>query len=321
MAYIQTVLGVLDAAALGHSQIHEHVFVRFTPMAQQNPALCMDDFDRSLEELKVYHAAGGRFLVDAQPVAAGRDAEVLRALSLESSVAVTASTGYHLLGFYPSDCWIHALDEEALYQLYLSELKEGMLPWNEDSKQRPPRRTDIRAGLVKAAIPAEGAVGRYGILLRAATRAAVAGDVPLMLHTERGEGALDAITLCGALGLPPHRMVICHADRQAADFTAHEAIAATGAYLDYDTIARFKYHSDEDEVALILHMLEGGYGDCLLLALDTTAGRFSSYGGEIGLAHLLESFLPVLRRAGASDRAIERMTAGNCRRLFSGAET
>ena len=44
-------------------------------------------------------------------------------------MAVAASTGYHLLGFYPADCWVHSLDEEGLYDLYCGELLEGMLPW------------------------------------------------------------------------------------------------------------------------------------------------------------------------------------------------
>ena len=318
MPYLQTVLGRLDPSALGHSQIHEHLFVRATPMALQNPALQIDDFARSRSELMAYRAAGGAFLADAQPVAAGRDAEVLRALSQGSGAAITASTGYHLLGFYPADCWIHALDEEELYRLYRSELEEGMLPWGEDGARRPEGHTGIRAGLVKAAIPEYGPIGRYSVLLRASARAAADMEVPLMLHTEHGAGAVESIALCASLGLPPQRMVVCHVDRQAADFSPHEDIARTGVYLDYDTIARFKYHSDEEEIALILHMLALGYGAQLLLALDTTAGRLSSYGGSTGLGYMLETFLPMLREAGVSQTELERMTVGNCRRLFFG---
>ena len=68
---------------------------------------------------------------------------------------------------------------------------------------------------------------------------------------------------------------------QAADFGPHDAIAATGVYLDYDTIGRFKYHSDEEEVALLRHMCERGYTQRLLLSLDTTAQRMAAYGGDV----------------------------------------
>ena len=172
MFHVQTVSGPIAPDALGHSQIHEHIFVHRTPMAEKNPALRLDDPARSLEELRAYRAAGGGFLADAQPVAAGRDAERLGALSRESGVAVAASTGYHLLGFYPADCWVHSLDEEGLYDLYCGELLEGMLPWRPEPDRRPAQPTAFRAGLVKAAIPAEGAEGRYAVLLRAAARAA-----------------------------------------------------------------------------------------------------------------------------------------------------
>ena len=318
MPQVQTVCGPVAADALGHSQIHEHIFVRWTPMAEKNPALRLDDPARSLAELRASRAAGGSFLADAQPVAAGRDAGVLQDLSRDSGVAVAASTGYHLLGFYSADCWIHALDEEGLYDLYCGELLEGMLPWQEDPALRPLRPTSIRAGLVKAAIPAEGAVGRYEALLRAAARAAVRCGVPLMLHTERGEIALPALELCFRAGLPPERLIVCHVDRQAADFSPHDAIAATGVYLDYDTIGRFKYHSDEEEVALLRHMCEGGRERQLLLALDTTAQRLAAYGGEIGLCYLLEQFLPRLAGAGFSPEELRAFTVSNCRRLFAG---
>ena len=280
MFHVQTVSGPIAPDALGHSQIHEHIFVHRTPMAEKNPALRLDDPARSLEELRAYRAAGGGFLADAQPVAAGRDAERLGALSRESGVAVAASTGYHLLGFYPADCWVHSLDEEGLYDLYCGELLEGMLPWRPEPDRRPAQPTAFRAGLVKAAIPAEGAEGRYAVLLRAAARAAVRCGVPLMLHTERGENTLPALELCFRAGLTPERLIVCHVDRQAADFGPHDAIAATGVYLDYDTIGRFKYHSDEEEVALLRHMCERGYTQRMLLSLDTTAQRMALLAGQ-----------------------------------------
>lgn len=316
MTAIQSVCGPVAPAALGHCQIHEHIFVHPTPMARKNPALRIDSFGLSLRELERYRAAGGAALVDAQPVAAGRDAGMLEQLSRESGVTILASTGYHLLGFYAQDSWVHTLDGDALYKLYRGEIETGMLPHSPDPSQRPAVPSSIRAGMVKAAIPTEGPVGRYAVLLRAAARAAADTGVPLMLHTERGQEAEAAIRLCLDAGARPEKLVVCHVDRQAADWGPHDAIAAAGVYLDYDTVGRFKYHSDEEEITLLRHMAEAGYGGQILLSLDTTAARLTAYGGEMGLDYLFTSFLPRLEQAGFSREAVRAFCGENCRRLL-----
>ena len=312
---VQTVCGKLDPAKLGHCQIHEHIWVRPTPMSEKNPVLAICDYEKSLAELHSYKARGGSSFVDAQPVGAGRDAQMLQKLSRESGVHIVGCTGFHLLGFYPENSWIHALDEEGLFRLYCSELEEGMLPWTGDESCRPEKATDILAGMVKAAIPADGAVGRYEILLRAGARAAAKNGVPLMMHTESGKNAVAAVQICLDAGMAPEKIVVCHVDRQAADFAPHDAVAQLGVYLDYDTVGRFKYHSDAEEITLLQHMMP--YAGKIMLALDTTAARLDSYGGEIGLNYMFDSFLPALRQAGFAEETIDGYINGNCRQLFA----
>lgn len=310
MPTVETVLGPVAADALGHCQLHEHLFVRQTPAAKMNPALRIDDEEKSALELRDYRAAGGGAILDAQPVGAGRDAAALRRISRESGVAVVTVTGYHRPMFYPAGHWIFTEDEDALSARFLSELTAGV----SDGGARLP----CRAGAVKAALGPEGPVGRDEALLRAAAKAAAKGNAPLLMHTEAGAGAVKAVALCGRMGLPPSRVLVCHLDRQAEDFRPHEAVAATGAYLEYDTIGRFKYHDDASEILLILHMLERGYQDRLLLSLDTTARRLRRYGGEIALTYLLEEFLPRLERSGAPPPVLRALTRENPARALSG---
>jgi phosphotriesterase-related protein len=218
-------------------------------------------------------------------------------LSRRSKVASVASTGYHLDGFYEPSNPILRLREDELTRLYRKELTLGMLPAGTENSCE---HTGILAGVVKAAIPREGPTGGYRARLTAAARAAALAGRTLMLHTEAGENALAALELCFRCGLSPNRILVCHADRQAGDVSVHEAIAETGVYLEYDTIGRWKYHTDEAEAALILAMLKRGYEARLLLSLDTTARRLGAYGGEITLNYLLRTFLPMLSAAGAT---------------------
>ena len=92
----------------------------------------------------------------------------------------------------------------------------------------------------------------------------------------------------------------------------------TGAYVEYDTIGRFKYHADEREARLILHMMEKGYRDRLLLSLDTTAERLGRYGGAISLTYLIERFLPRLRAAGVPEEDLLAITRTNPARALAG---
>lgn len=307
-AVIQTVLGPVAASELGRCQIHEHIFVDPTPASEKNPALCIDDMERSASELRKYGEAGGGAIADAQPVYAGRNAQALIRLSRRSKVHIVASTGYHLRNFYRDDEGLG--DFEELYGLYVSELREGMLDGCGG-------RTEARAGLVKSAIPAEGPVGTYRTQLMAAAAAAHDCGTALMMHTEAGKCAVEAVQLCMEQGLEGGDIIVCHADRQTADRGVHRALAELGVFMEYDTIARPKYHSDAEEIELILYMLSRGFEKQLLFSLDTTRSRLAEYGGAIGMTYLIKEFLPALSRSGVSEDVLKRITVYNPARALS----
>ncbi|MFW5981491.1 MAG: hypothetical protein ACOCRU_02820, partial [bacterium] len=79
----------------------------------------------------------------------------------------------------------------------------------------------------------------------------------------------------------------------------------------YETIGRFKYHTDEDEIKLIKDMVVAGYENQLLLSLDTTKRRLKSYGSDIGLSYILKKFIPKLKKEGFSKNIIRKLTCSN----------
>jgi len=309
MNWYMTVLGPISEYSLGHCQPHEHVYVDDTPAAIAFPQLKMDNVELSSEELKLYKKCGGQTIVDAQPVGAGRNVEQLVSLSRMSNVNIIASTGYHVPMFYDSNHWIHTSSEDELTILFGSELSEGMFV--DGQKDWPKKRSESKAGIVKAAITADGLTDYTRRLLRAAGRAAAFYGVPLMLHTEAGKAAIEAVDVLNGVGLSSDRILVCHVDRQAHNLAPHLALAKKGVYLEYDTIGRFKYHDDASEIDLIREMIQAGHIDQILMSLDTTTARFKSYGGEIGLDYLINTFLPQLQSAGVSIDECIRMTRHN----------
>lgn len=54
-----------------------HIFLADGPSRRVNEALYMDDYNKSLAEVKQYKKAGGHSFVDAQPFGCGRIVEKL----------------------------------------------------------------------------------------------------------------------------------------------------------------------------------------------------------------------------------------------------
>ena len=318
MRNISTVLGDIDSEALGFCQSHEHLSIACSCPIAGGPDQCIDDPEKSLAELRLYHAAGGRALVDAQPVGCGREAAVLARIAEESGVHIIASTGFHKLSLYPDEHWIHSLGEDELAGLFISELAEGM--YLDGDTAFPRRRGGARAGQIKTALDTEGLSPRYVKLFSSAVLAAKAAGCIIMAHIEQGSDPLQLAGFFERQGLSPDRLVFCHLDRAVSDIAVHREICRRGICLEYDTIGRPKYHDDEREADIILELAGAGYETQILMSLDTTRARLSSYGGKPGLAYIIECFIPLLRRRGLTEAQTGRFFRENPARVFARTE-
>lgn len=169
-AWIQTVRGLIPAQDLGFCHAHEHLFTSHDHAARIDPALLLDSYECTLAELELFKRAGGRGVVDAQPVGCGRRADLLQRASEASGVHVIASTGFHKLIYYPGDHWLHTASEEVLCELFLTELTEGM--FLDGDHAFPRQKSSIRAGVIKAASDSAGITPEYLRLFTAAGLAA-----------------------------------------------------------------------------------------------------------------------------------------------------
>ena len=312
---IMTVAGQAAPSSLGFTQSHEHSLLRKGQSYLVSPQLWQDEPDRSLAELKAYAAAGGKAVVDAQPVGCGRMASEMRQISEASGINIVASTGFHKLVFYPEGHWIFSASEEELARLYTRELLEGMYEDGDDA--RPVLETKIKAGQIKTAFDTEGLTPRYEKLFRAAAASQRKTGAPLMIHVENGTDPRPLFDLLKSEGVPENRMIFCHMDRACAKLSWHKSFAQAGCFLEYDTIGRPKYHSDKRECEIISEMIRSGFADRLLLSLDTTRSRLGAYGGDIDLCYMIRTFLPLLREAGVKEKDIRKLTVDNPAAAFA----
>ena len=298
-------MGDISPRSLGWCQCHEHLFVADGPSRRVDESLYMDDVDKSLGEAILYRDAGGGAIVDAQPYGCGRMAENLVTVSDRSAVHIVACTGFHKLIFMEDMEAFTAQSEDTIADLYTKEITDGMIG-------RDGGRLEARAGLVKcAAIPGWEKDARYEKLFSAVAEVSKRTGAPVIVHMDKGTDALSLVQYFADRGISADRLILCHLDRARYDMTYHREVAEAGVYLEYDTIHRLKYHSDEAEALLIAHMVEHGYIDRLLLGMDTTNKRLKSYGADFGLDFILREFTGLVSRFGIDRDRLYRIMVHN----------
>jgi phosphotriesterase-related protein len=247
--------------------------------------------------------------VDAQPVGCGRMADYLVQASRKSGVNIIASTGFHKRMFYNENHWLFKKKTDELSRLFMDEILYGM--YIDGDNEQPLLRIGARAGIIKTAVEGNGVDEKYKKLFTAAAEASIQTGAPIMCHLDNRKDAISVVHFLTSLRVPASNIILCHLDRAFYDPAFHIEIVRAGVYLEYDTIGRFKYHSDEKEIELLMGLIDSGYASQILLGLDTTNQRLSSYGGAIGLDYILNEFIDKMLKAGISSHSINSFTLDN----------
>lgn len=314
----RTVLGDVDAAALGAVNYHEHLF-------QVSPLLAGDEIDdeaRSSEEASLLRASGFRALIDATPYGLGRKPAAVARISTERALTAVASTGAHREAHYADDHWLRQTDAAERARLFIADIRDGM-PAAEATREAAtgaravgPGGEPVRAGLIKTGISYWSISAFERTTLEAAAAAHRETRAPMMVHLEFCTAAHEVLDLLGELGVGAEHVVLAHADRDP-DAELHGELAGRGAYLGYDGVARPRVRSDAELVELTAALVDAGHGDRLLLGGDVARRtRYIAYGGMPGLGHLGTRHVPRLRRR-LGDAAVERILVENPARLLN----
>ncbi|MEM1093236.1 MAG: phosphotriesterase-related protein [Bacteroidota bacterium] len=299
--FIRTVLGDIDPADFGPCLPHEHLLGQ-PPPHLGTPDLQLTDLDAAIREVEAFQAVGGQAVVEMTTPDYGRDAAGLRRIAEATGMYIVAATGYNKETF--SAPFLTGASVAELAERYVREVEVGM------------DGTDGRAGLIKASTMTT--MTTHGLtMLQAAAEAHHRTGAPISTHTEKGTlGVEQARTLIDA-GVPPEHIVIGHTDHQL-DWGYHAELAATGVFLGIDQIGKAKYAPDAERIAFILHHLDAGHGDQLLLSGDLARRSYwTAYGGGPGFGYILSAFASSLRTAGLSDAMLERLFTTNPARAFT----
>jgi predicted metal-dependent phosphotriesterase family hydrolase len=315
MAFLRTVTGDIDATQAGICYSHEHIIIDRSFTTYCNPDFYLGSVELAVEELKTFRLAGGKTLIDSMPCGGGRNANKLAAIARATDTHIVCPTGLHLPKYYPPGHWGEYLPVDALAELFIAEIEEGI---DEHDLNGPSiLRTDHKAGLIKIATSGEAPTDHERKIIEAAVIAQKATGAPILTHTEQGCGALEQVSLLSDLGASLENAAISHTDRKP-DCAYHKEILSSGVMLEYDSAFRWPADGNNPTLDLVLAMVDAGFGGQILLGMDAARQKYwRSYGGKPGMDFLLRSFVPQLRDRGLSETDIDDLFIHNPVRCFA----
>ncbi len=297
MRQLHTTLGPLGKDALGMILPHEHVFVDLRTPDQPGyaEAEAADVVALMAPEIEKIKALGITALVECSTGGVGRRADLDLAVSRATNFPIVVPTGLYREPWTPD--WVPGASEAALEDWMVREIEEEI------------EGAGFRAAWIKLSAGDDGITPLEAKILRAAARAGQRTGAVIGSHTIRGRVVMDQLDIIEAEGYRADRYIAIHAQEEP-DFALNLAVAARGAFIEYDHVGRA---DDDAVVALILKALDAGLAGQLLLSHDRGWFDPALPGGGTPLpyTHLSEKLLPKLGAAGVDAATLRRITHDN----------
>jgi phosphotriesterase-related protein len=318
---VQTVRGPIDAAKLGFTLPHEHIFAASAGVLQTWPELVggRPAFrDRVVSKLKALKAEGVDTIVDVTPFDIGRDVRFLEEVSRLSGMQIVACTGHWL---NPSlTMAARTIDELAAF--FVREIERGI------------DGTTIKAGVIKVATDREGVTPFLEKALRAAARASKATGTPVTTHTYAvGRMGEKQAEIFEAEGLSPASACLGHSD-ETTDIDYLTSLAKRGYTIGMDHMpqglrpAASGVPPWQQRAESVKTLIDAGFAEKIFLSNDwyfaVTIAPTGAMGtmdtlNPDGMLFVTRKTIPHLKQLGVSDRQIRTITIDNPRRFFGGA--
>lgn len=309
---------VVDAADLGTTLMHEHVFVR-TPDAAWDWDLGWGDTEarvadavKRLEDLK---DAGVDTIVDLTVPGNGRDVPVLKRIAGQTRLNVVVATGWYTYeSLPPSFHWRSLLGGSAadvLTEWFVRDIEEGV------------GDTGVRAAILKCATDEAGVTRDVESILRAVARAHVRTGVPISTHTHAASrNGLDQQRIFEEEGVDLSRVVVGHSG-DTTDLDYLEELVGRGSSIGMDRFGVDALLSFDERVGVVADMCARGHASRMVLSHD--ASCFIDWFDEEMLKvttpnwhfrHITDDVVPALKERGVTEDQITTMLVDNPRQLF-----
>lgn len=316
MATVQTATGPIEAASLGRTLMHEHVFV-LTPEIQQNYPDAWGDEDKRvadavarLDELK---SAGVETIVDLTVIGLGRYLPRVKRVADLTKLQIVVATGVYTYNELPLYfAFRNRLGQpELMVDLFVRDIEEGIAG------------TGVRAAILKCATDELGVTEGVEQVLRCIAKAHRKTGVPISTHTHaHTERGLEQQRIFQDEGVDLSRVIIGHSG-DTTDTAYLEKLLENGSYIGMDRFGVDVICPFEDRVQTVAEMCNRGHAARMVLSHD--AACYMDWLPETMLAtslprwnylHITNDVIPALAERGITDEQIHQMMVENPRRIF-----
>jgi len=315
MAMVETARGPVEAAELGPTLMHEHVFVLTADVQQNFPDEWGDedarvaDAVRRLGELSQYGIAT---IVDVTAIGQGRNIpRVKRIADQLPDLNIVVATGIYTFDALPLFFWRRP--PEAMTEFFVHDITEGIAG------------TGVKAGMLKCAVDEKGLTPGVEQVLRSVVRAHRQTGTPITIHThaagQHGPAILDVLRQEGA---DLNRVVLGHSGDATNDPDYLEKMVKAGLTLGMDRFGIDHFATFEARSDLVVELCRRGLAERMVLSHDTCCYIDWFAPGSLDdlkqwhYLHISQDVLPYLRDHGVTDDEIDTMVVRNPARVLAG---
>ena len=289
----------------GYTLMHEHITIDLSG-PKNDPDCRLDCFQQTVEELKELKRLGVSNILDVTNQGMGQNVRYVEHAAKEAGIRIFHSTGAYKEPFLPWDFKWKTVEEIAFRMI--ADIREGL------------QNTEIRA----VAIGEIGtSLNKMTILEKKLFEAAIiahreTGKI-ITTHTSLGTYGMEQIEFFKKHNVDLSKIIIGHVDL-TGDEHYIEMLLKEGVNVEFDTIGKNNYQSDDLRADILASLIKKGYDRRLLLSVDITRKSHLKAFGGIGYSYLFEKFLPMLRNRGVGEESINEMLVKNPKRLLGSEE-
>ena len=315
MATVATARGAIAADELGHTLMHEHVFV-LTPELEQNYDLAWNEEERvadAVERLNELKAAGIDTIVDLTVVGLGRYIPRIERIAQSTALNIVVATGLYTYNDLPH--YFNYKSADHIADLFVRDITEGV------------RDTSVKAAILKCATDEQGVTPGVERILRAVAQAHRRTGAPISTHTHAASRrGLDQQKIFLEEGVDLGRVVIGHSG-DTTDLDYLEELMAAGSYIGMDRFGIDMFLPFEQRVDTVAALCRRGRADRMVLSHDAAchmdwfdAAAIKSVAPNWHFLHISHDVLPALRARGVTEAQITQMLVANPRNIFENTQ-